>query len=439
MNERSSNPERPALPGTESNGRLEWLEQRFLDLAREEGPTHPETLEYIQRGDSLRLCLNEILTLRQPAEAEVRLDDLRQSYVDSLFKKATLLTPGRRAEYDRLSDELQAEYVDMVIAKIAAVIDAQTSQDALRLGVMPHLLKDASFVEGRDISAEDLAGNHLYLLIDTALKEHIKRRRLIEAHRTRSRTARLLGSRALRLSIASGVIGATLAPKLGVIPQGEQFLDPDIQDGLRILSAVTIGITLPEVIRLSYLDRMHNKRSRELHDQLAATQELCDLSLRMVYGSSRTGGSHAVETVTGRAGTGDVAENIRILQQLDNDFPHLNNDPGGKPYNADQALGYAARLLIERQGKLFKLMDSTLTAPERRQAYIDLCQEILTQDVRRMKKGLNVTKIRRAAMFGLSIIPALVLPSPAATASDALSTGEGAAGILTPPKEPYDE
>jgi len=81
-----------------------------------------------------------------------------------------------------------------------------------------------------------------------------------------------------------------------------------------------------------------------------------NLALRIAYSSTRYGGPGLGGSATGGLGSSNKAENLHRLRSLDEAFPHLNNDPGGKPYTADQSLGYAARLLIERDGQLEKII-----------------------------------------------------------------------------------
>lgn len=405
--------------------RLARLEEVFLNIseADTEGGINKHSMRYVQHGDGLRLILNEILELRGPSPEDLRLDGLRQAYIQTLFIKAGLLTPTQRAAYDERSDTLQQEYVDAVVSKVADVIDAYTPREALELCQLPPIVRKASFVEEHPVDMEQFTANHLYLLVDTALKEHVKRRQLIDERRNKSLLSRVSSSRGARIAIGGAIGAASLAPELSFVPRPEEIITHDLELGLRGLSGAIIGINLPEYIRLKYLSNKHEKQSRDNLDRLSNGHRLCDWAMRIVYGSARRGGTETETMVTGRYATDDKAENLRRLIAIDENFPHLNNDPGGKPYSARQALDYAARLLIERRDQVTHIIDPSLPAEEQRRLFLDLCKQVITEDARRMKKGLNVTKIRRAAVGSLGVLPAILFPSATDAASNATTLG----------------
>ena len=423
----------PALQPPEETDRLSRLTGYFRDMAQGV-PFDAETGEYVRRGGSIRLCLSEIVTLSDPNAYDQAIGDARTHYMDALLRKP--IVRGRNA-HASLSEEYEHVYVDSVLTKVEAIVDAETVDDALALGQMPTLLEQTSFKDGEQVSPEELAANHLYVLVDTALKEHSERRALIDGHRTRTVSARLVGSRALHLAIAGGVFAATLMPKLGVLPAGADVIGGDADTGLKILSGTILGLDVPEAMRMQYLDKKHDKRTRELRGELASDKDLSDQALRMAYSSTRYGRSGRLDTlVTGRSGTDDKAENLRRFDQMDQEFPHINNDPGGKPYTGNQVLGYSARLLIERKDQLAQIIDPKKTAAEQKKLFLELTKEILIEDVTRMKKGLSVSRFRKSLMGAVAIVPAILFPAGVSAVSDASSLGQDTVGMLSTEVQP---
>jgi hypothetical protein len=406
------------LEADRNHDRLDHLNDVFLDLAKGSGPTDPSSLEYIRRGGSLRLCLNEIIELSEPTQADVIIGDFRDSYLRDLMQRRVLKTVLRRSSQYPRDEEL---YIDSVLGKIGALIDARTPDEALGVRQMPTLVEAASFDQDSDLSLENLAGDHLYLLIDVLLKEHVERRDFIDNYRKHSKLSKALGNRALRVGIAGGIFVASLSPKLGVIPKSSDIVSEDIDTTLTALSATIFGMELPEEIRYKRLDKKHNKRTKELDEELAENQRLSDLALRMTYGSTRYGGPDDIDITTGRSGTADKERNLERFAKLDEEFTHLTNDPGGKPYSGNQALGYAARLIIERDKQLKEIIDPEKLPTEKRALFMELAREMLVEDLERMKKGLSDTEFRKTLIRGISVIPALFFPSYISAVNDASS------------------
>lgn len=405
--------------------RLATLKKHFLEIAsRNPGP---ETLQYEAEGGSLRLCLNEIMALSDPCEEDRQVEEIRAEYMETTLQKKGLL--HRRVRKQRVRDTEEV-YVETVVAKIAAVIDAETVEDALSLGQMPTVVEQASFKDG-ELSTEDLAANHLYVLIDTALREHLHRRRTVEGSARRGRIARVAGNHAVQTTVAGAVFTASLAsltPRLGLLPS--QHMVEGVEDSLKFLSAAMLGFSAPEAIRFKYLQLKHDRRTAKLHEQLAEDRRLADHALRMTFNSTRYGNPDGSGLVTGRSGTDAKEENLRRFAGLDGEFEHLNNDPGGKPYTGEQALGYAARLLIEREPQLREISDSAKTPAEQRELFLELARQIITQDVIRMKKGLNVSRLRRSIINVVAVIPAVIAPQLASTANEASTLSRDTAGVV---------
>ncbi len=96
----------------EKQARLAHLQEVFLDISEtpDSGSINTHSMQYVQHGDGLRRCLNEIIELRGPSAEDLSLNDLRQAYIETLFIKSGLLTPSQRKAYDTHSDDLQQHY-----------------------------------------------------------------------------------------------------------------------------------------------------------------------------------------------------------------------------------------------------------------------------------------------------------------------------------------
>lgn len=408
----------------ERDARVEFLTGHFLNIAR--GDHTAGTIEYIRSGGNLRLCLTEIMALSEPCEEDRRVREARGAYMGQALQRKGL---KHRWERKRQLRESEEAYVDVVVEKIAAVIDASTPEDALALGQMPTLIEKASFRDD-EVSESDLAANHLYILIDTALKEHVHRRHAVERGHRRSRLGRIAGNRMLHMAVAGGVFAASISPRLGMLPTHGEHTAETIEDGLKILSGTILGLSMPEAFRMKYMQVRNDRRTRELCQRLAEDRDLADRALSMTYNSTRCGTEDAPGRVTGRSGTDDKEENLKRFARLDREFPHLNNDPGGKPYTGDQALGYAARMLIERQHEIDAIVAGGKTAAERRELFLELSRAVIVEDVIRMKKGLNVSRVRRRIANFVAIVPAILYPQAASTANEATTLSRETAGKI---------
>jgi hypothetical protein len=403
--------------GNDKSERLNFLEQRYLDIALT-GDEHGLTVdtEYFRRGGSIRSCLTEIEQLAGRTELERDIDDAREGYMAVVLTRPTL-----RNRHERKARLLAAEvtYIDAVVNKLTQIVDAQSPDEMLKARQVPSLVEKTSFNSDRPIPLKDLAANHLFVLMDTALQEHAHRRQLIQEQQTASLRARVVGNRVLHVGIAAGIFAAAFVPELGVVPTPDEFITHDIETTLKVISAGILGLDVPELIRLQLLQRKHDAQTKKLNRQLAANQELSDMALRVSYGSPRYGSSNGPHQFTDRYGTTDPTENVRRLELTDSSFEDLHSDPGGRPYTGSQAIGYATRFLIERTEQVKLLADDPTENGARRDQYLQLCRDILLEDVTRMKKGLTVVHYRKEIMKVIGIVPAVLFPTYLAGASEA--------------------
>lgn len=410
--------------------RLAYLQAVYLDLAEHEGQaTTPEAREFVKYAHSLKRCIYEIDELSPPDPEEIRLDELRAEHVTASLRQAQPLTRAKREKAEAERKDLQDRYVDGILAKITRFIDADTPEEFLKLRQLPQLVRQVNFDEPEHLTPQNLAGNHLHVLLDVALREKAMRRELIQSYQTRSLVARVAGNRAVRTTVAGSVFVLSLAPEVGAVPHGYDLLDENIHATLRTLSALMIGVDLPEIIRHRYIMARRTKKAHKLYGQLAEDQELSDLALRMAYSSSRYGGASTEEAVTGRAGTGDKEENIRRFHRL-GDYLARPESLGGRSYSGHDALDYAARIMIEHKDRLAEISDHSKPAEEKRKLFLDFSRMMLVEDIDRLRQKVSDTKLHRRIMGLVAVLPAIFMESDAASLNESSTMSRDTAELI---------
>jgi hypothetical protein len=413
-------------------GRMAHLTGIYRDLADEsEGHKFgPDTVEYIQlKSGNIRLCMSELMNLLPVSEIDTHITQTRTNYMDVVLTRPTFRK--RHVRKEKLF-KTEAAYLQAIDDKIAKAIVSSDPDTALQLGQLPAILERACFHQDQPVEFKDFAANHLFLVIDMALKEHVARRRIINEHATKNVVAKITGNRVLHLCVAGGIIAAALAPDIAPLPTPGEVATHDIQSGLNIISALIVAIDAPEVIRLKYLARRHKEEAANQQEQLAGKKDLTDYSLRMVYGSARYGSSKGYEAVTDRSGTDNKDENLRRFAKVNDQFKNMTNDPGGKPYSGDQALSYAARFILEHAPELQAILEPGKTPDQQTELFLKFSHGILQEDVNRMKKGLTVTKLRKNTMKMVAIVPAALFPSLIAATGDAAGLGSDSVNAISP-------
>lgn len=426
------------IPGDESEipafvcpspERLQILERLFVDVADTDKPLDPQTQDYLRSGGSARLLISEIDKLSAPRSIEVEATQSREAYLDILLTGT--LRPWQNRELSKLEIPARDTYVASVMARIAEVLDAQKPEEALAVRQMPSLVRKASFEDtGTPLELDDLAANHLYILVDTVLREHIQRRHYIDQRHRQTRVARISSNRLLRAAIGAGVFGLALSPHVGLVTGDNEQVAANVELTLKCLSGFCFSIESTELVRYTYNGLKQRRQSKKLQNQLAQSQELSDLSLRATYNSTRYGDKSGLGVVTDRAGTPDPEVNKKRFAKLDSEFVHLNNDPGGKPYTGDQALGYSGRLFIERRGQLEQILDPGRTAEERRGLFLALCQDVMMEDLSRMRRGIRDNRVRQFVVDHSMIPLALVMNSSSSALSEATTLVKDAGGAI---------
>lgn len=399
-------------------GRLAFCKSMFISLSGEQDRLSVDAQQSLSAGRSIPEYLREIEQWEGPCQVDQQIIQARSAYMDVVLTKPTLRS---RVVRKQLLAEAEEKYTNAILGKISAIVEGQSPEDALEVRQLPIIVQKTSFSADSPLLLKDFAANHLSVLLDTALQEHVARRKLVTEHAKKSIASRILGNHALRLGIAAGIFIASVVPEIVQVPHPSEYITHDSELALKSLSAVIFGIEAPEVVRLGYLDRKHAKRAHELRDQLAKEEELADLALRLAYSSANYGTSKGdYRTVSKRSGTSDKKENLERFKLLDSEFAHLLNDPGGKPYSGEQALGYAARFLIERKAQIGEIISDTNDPAKQKELYLKFCGEIIQEDLARLKKGVSVTRLRKNSMKAIGIVPAALFPNFVASTSDAV-------------------
>jgi hypothetical protein len=406
----------------EPTNRDEQLVKTYLQLAGVEPRSEPDLAQaYIDDGNGMRNILAERSQLREPSELDSAITSTREAYMDVVLTRPTIFNRLARKEKLQVTEK---EYETAVISKLVAYTNGDgTPKSALALGQLPGIIRKATF-NNEPLALRDLAANHLHLSMDTLLQEHATRRQIIDKRNEGTPLARLRNNRELHIGVAAVIFFAALSPEVITVPAPDEVLLADIALALKIGTAVVFGIDGPEVIRLWYLDRVHNKQTKKLTEQLADNQEETDLALRLTYGSPHYGSSVGLQTHSARSGTDNSEENTKMLVATNAQIDNMHGDPGGRPYTGQQAIGYAARFLIERRDRLDAIMEES-DPSQRENLFVGLVQEVLQEDLDRMKKGLTITRLRKAVMrtIAIGISPFIsndlnVVSSAVSTASD---------------------
>lgn len=401
--------------------RAQFLINCAFDLADPETHFSDITREYMsERSGNLRLCLQEIREILGPTSLEQEVNEARTAYLDLLLDRPAIFR-SRKGYKDTLTVK-ETEYVDAFLAKIETILRATSVKDAICLGQEPSILRTSTFSDDAP-SIETFAGNHLYLLQDTALKEHALRRDHIDVSSKKGWFSRLIGNRAVRMTIAGAIFTAVILPHTGAIPASDEYMAQEVELALRVLTGTILVSETIEAVRLKSLDYRHGKDAERLKNQLAQSKQLSDLALRMTYGQSRYGGESDEEKVTDRFGVDNPDENLRRFAIMDNHFPRLYNDPGGRPYNGQQALTYAARVLIERDGQVKSILEDDIGTDQRYGRYLDLSRNLILEDLARMNKGLSYGRSRQVLLSSVAVLSAAILPGVTSTASEARTLG----------------
>jgi hypothetical protein len=396
--------------------RLECLRDYFLELADPEAPLSLTTREYLSRGGSLRIILSQLAELTPDRATEQACETARDTYLDTLLGQN--IAPWKHDEHLESETAAREAYVSSVLARIEEVLDADTDEQAFEIQQMPSLVQETSFGDSAN-TPTDFAGNHLYLLLDTCAREHLARRAYIDQHKQGSLVARFMASRRLRTVAGAGVFALALSPHLGLLVGDHEEFREKAEFFLRSVSGTVFSTEALALARYTLADRKHKKEFTKLREEISEEPDLTDLSFRAIYSSTRHGDEADGGPILHRSGSDDPETNLAHLKKLDQQFPHLNNDPGGKPYSGDQALGYAGRFFIERREQIDAILSADLSGPERRASYMQLCREVLEEDLRRMRYGLVENRFRRLLFNVVALPPAIAVSKAAAFVSEA--------------------
>lgn len=415
-----ANPAPPLVDVQEADPqeRLATCERLFLELAKSD--FSPEAEDYINSGGSLRLLLSEIRALSEPSIPDQALTQARLRFMEQFMPRSPIMDREMHVWSLQAAED---EYVRTILLKIDAHLSADTPEEALKLQQMPTLVEETGFKDGEDIDLEMLAGNHLYIIIDTLLKEHVLRHEAIADFRSQSVVARIAGNRVLRFALGGMTFGAAAAAHLNVLPESNEALATEVEWGLKCLAGGMLVFEMPELIRHVGSVRRQRKKKTQLHDQISETYESTDLAMQISCSKPRYGDKKGTGVVTNRGGTHDKKENLRRLNNLDDEFDHMNNDPGGRPYSGQQAVASSARLLVEHRDMVDAIIEPGLTASERRMRYLTLAETMAREDIARTKKNQSPHHLRELFLNALLATTVAEMPEVTAALGDAKTLG----------------
>jgi hypothetical protein len=394
--------------------RLGFLSRAYLEIAGNPDSLSPDVADWVRHGGNLRLSLYEIAQLMPPTEEEIALQDVRKEYLDSLYAKN-----GTRQQRAEEREAAREKYIDSIVARMAKHVDAKTDEEALELRQMPTLVHKTTFEPTEEpLSSEVLTANHLALLLDIVLTEHVRLLEGMTGYHEKGAISKFLIDRKFRMTIATAVFILALVPNLHILPTPEEELTEEIELALKGLTALIILREAPALLseKLAKLkrDRQHAQRIA----RIAIDKDMSDSVLRMTYNSTRYGGRRPGYKVTGRHATDDPNENAKRLQNIEHEFAHLNNDPGGKRYDCHQALNFAERILVDKSDLLDNLL-AELDPENQRKLFLDLTREIVTQDLTVAEKHSRFRKLKSLLKFGLPMLSAIIATNGAVVAAEA--------------------
>lgn len=403
--------------------RREQLEAILTEILDFETPS-PIAQAVMRDGYSLPMLIEELSEYRRadaglegPAVSEVdrELAESRQAFVEAMTAKTGVM-PDKKKKVKEERDETQSRYVEAVVAKLEQVLDADPMN--ADVGQLSKLVRNVSFDGEYADEVEDLAGNHLHVMVDVLLKEKFMRDAAVQRASYKG-FERVVDTwqhnRWLRGAMAASIFGLSLTPKLHVLSEDKELIADHVDTGLQIAAGYIFLHDIEESGFINLSDLMKQRRERREREALATDRRLADLALRTAYNEVHYGTSSGLEPRPDRTGTDDPEENQRRFDALDGNFDRFQNEPGGWPYTGRQVLNYASRLYLHRM----KQVEAITTADNRRELYLELVKELLGEDLQVMRSGLTGNRITRALVRSTSLAISAAMGRIAAGMSEA--------------------
>jgi hypothetical protein len=399
-----------------------------LAVSDKDQPLSLEAQAYLDRGGRIEDLWEELTNyLEEPPPSIYKATDIdkdlamkRKSYMKAVHKKDM---PFRRTtEVDRQRDTAEKEYAEAVVAKLRSLSETPVDQ-ALQAGYLPEVIEKLSFGPDSSRTIEDIAGNHMFVLVDVLAREKILR-----DEQSKKETNR--GLRKVLRSVRSNNIyrGAVAATIFGAaaLNMGGEYLPDAIEPigeaagfGLMSLSAGLASQNLLEGIEGGARGISGKRKRKKAEAEMASDQELADLALRTAYNSYeyQTGG---------REGVADEEENLKRFKHVETAFRNeLMEGPGGeKPYTGGEVFAYASRLYLEHRSEV----DAIAQADDPERAYHDLANIILEEDLEEMRESIRQNPIKKTVIGALSVVGAVAGNQVVQSADVAVVTAHGLTG-----------
>lgn len=374
----------------------------------ENGVYSTEAQEYIARGGSLEELMSDLrkydegeVEIRKPLnEVDKKLAESRREYVRKVMasKKGIGINSSEEKDQLKKSEEL---YMEAVLGKLKMITESRP-EDAKDIGQYRQILERISF--GPDIrhSLEDLAGNHMHVLVDLLLREQLARSMLIEQMSDTGIKKVLNGiknnSKVKAAVVGSVFAGSALSMASGRLPSGIDNVGEVAGDGLKWIAAYLSSRSLIGSANQGIANLVEKRHFKKTKEELAGDPELADLTMRTAYGYLEHRDTEL------RQGSTDSNENKERFSNIANYLVDMQTAPGGRPYKSENLFGYCERLYLEKKDDL----EAIAAGEDQGQAYFDFASQILAEDLAEMSQDLTFGKVKRGVYRGVSAIAATI-------------------------------
>ncbi len=374
----------------------------------ENGTYSAEAQEYIARGGSLEELMDDLrrydsgeVEIRKPlSDVDRTLAESRRGYVSKVLASKKGLGINSDAEKDLLQKS-EVQYMEAVLGKLKMITESRP-EDAKDLGQYRQILERISF--GPDIrhSLEDLAGNHMHVLVDLLLREQLARSMLVEQMSDTGIKKVLNGIKnngKVKAAVVGSVFaGSALSMASGRLPGGIDNVGEVAGDGLKWIAAYLSSRSLLGSANQGISNLVEKRHLKKTKTELAGDPLLADLTMRTAYGYLEHRDTEL------RQGSDDSAENKEKFDGIASYLVDMQTAPGGRPYKSEDLFGYCERLYLDKKDEL----EAIATGEDQGQAYFDFASRILSEDLGEMSQDLTFGKVKRGIYRGVSAVAASI-------------------------------
>lgn len=374
----------------------------------ENGVFSPEAQDYVARGGSIEELMDDLrrydsgeVQIRKPLnEVDKKLIESRREYVSKMLASKKKLGLNNDEEKATLQSAEQ-KYMASVMTKLKAITEAHP-KDAKELGQYRQILERISF--GPDIrhTLEDLAANHMHVLVDLLLRERLARALLVE-QMSDTRIKKVLNGIKNNSKVKAAVVGSVFAGSAlsmasGRFPGVVDNVGEVAGDGLKWVAAYLSSRSLLGSANQGVTNLVEKRHLNKTKDELASDPELADLTMRTAYGYLEHRDTEL------RQGSSNPQENRERFDSVANYLVDMQTAPGGRPYRSEDLFEYCERLYLEKKDDLVAIANGE----DQELAYFDFASQILSEDLAEMSQDLTFGKVKRGVYRGVSAIAATI-------------------------------